>query len=70
MRLFQKKPPTPAEAGRVQTRPASHPFGVLDSYVPLLTPETRLYAAMREAIPVIDAALFKIERLIGGLRLR
>lgn len=70
MKFFQKKPSAPAGEGRVQTRPASHPFGVLDSYVPLLTPETRLYAAMREAIPVIDAALFKIERLIGGFRLR
>lgn len=70
MGLFKKHPPAPVPAGRVQTRPASNPFGILDSYAPLQTPETRLYSAMREAVPVIDTALYKIARLIGGFRLR
>lgn len=54
----------------VQTRTASrHPFTPLDRYLPLTTPETRLYEAMREAIPIIDSALYKIQRLIGGFHI-
>lgn len=36
------------------------------SCVPLGTPELRLYRAMREAIPVLDAAIVKLVRLTGG----
>ncbi|MEG1108879.1 MAG: phage portal protein [Oscillospiraceae bacterium] len=43
-----------------------HPFGVLDSYVPLGGGDTRLYRAIREAVPVLDAAIMKLIRLIGG----
>ena len=34
--------------------------------MPLATPDHRLYDAMREAVPVIDAALDKIIRLVGS----
>lgn len=44
----------------------SHPFTALDGYVPLGTPQNRLYYSLREAVPVIDAAIFKIVRLTGG----
>ena len=37
-------------------------------YVPLAVPQMRLYYALREAVPVIDAAIFKIVRLTGGFR--
>ena len=37
-------------------------------YIPLTTPDSGLYAAMREAVPVIDAALDKILRLTGTFR--
>ncbi len=43
-----------------------HPFGAIDSYVPLGAPQHRLYKALREAVPVIDAAIFKLVRLTGG----
>ncbi len=43
-----------------------HPFGLLDGYTPLSAPQMRLYYALREAVPVIDAAIFKIVRLTGG----
>ena len=43
-----------------------HPFGILDGYVPLAVPQMKLYYALREAVPVIDAAIFKIVRLTGG----
>ena len=43
-----------------------HPFGIVDGYVPLGAPNMRLYKALREAVPVIDAAIFKLVRLTGG----
>lgn len=71
MGLFKRKQTAaPKDMAVVQLRPGScQPFGVLDTYVPLTTPETKLYESMREAIPVIDAALYKIQRLIGGFRI-
>ncbi len=43
-----------------------HPFSIIDGYVPLAVPQMKLYYALREAVPVIDAAIFKIVRLTGG----
>ena len=67
MALFRKK----ARAGIAApvTQPAkSGAFAGLEGYVPLSTPENRLYYALREAVPVIDAAVFKTVRLTGGYR--
>ncbi|MCR4614800.1 MAG: phage portal protein [Clostridiales bacterium] len=50
-------------------RNSSNPFGILDGYVPLTDPRTKLYYALREAVPVIDAAIFKLVRLIGSFEL-
>ena len=44
-----------------------HPFGMLGEYVPLRSGETRLYRAVREAVPVVDAAVYKLIRMTGGL---
>ena len=43
-----------------------HPFGALRSFVPLGTGEEELYRQLREAIPVLDAAVGKLVRLSGG----
>lgn len=43
-------------------------FGRLESYVPLLDGETALYREVREAVPVVDAAICKLIRLTGGMR--
>ena len=43
-----------------------HPFGALRSFVPLGGREEQLYRQMREAIPVLDAAVGKLVRLSGG----
>ncbi len=52
----------------VQVRPAqTHPFRRMDGYVPLHRPEFSLYRSIREAIPVVDAALLKLVRLAGGV---
>lgn len=48
-----------------QTAGASHPFMNLKSYNPVSGADMALYKSLREAIPVIDAAIYKIIRLIG-----
>ena len=44
-----------------------HPFIQLDGYIPLGRGETALYRAVREAVPVVDAAIGKLVRLCGGV---
>jgi len=43
-----------------------HPFTALDCYVPLGGGETEVYRSIREAVPVVDAAVMKLVRLAGG----
>jgi hypothetical protein len=70
MKWFQRKKGGTAPA-QVQTRDAGrHPFGVLDGYVPLKNGEIDLYRAIREAVPVVDAAIVKLIRLCGGVTVR
>lgn len=55
-------------AGSVQIRShESHPFSLMDDYVPLRNGELKLYRAIREAVPVVDAAIIKMIRLSGGV---
>ncbi len=71
MALFKKKPARerPEPVSQVQLRPAqAHPFGLLEGYIPLHSPEFALYRAIREAVPVVDAAMLKLIRLAGGVR--
>lgn len=57
-------------APRVQLRQASsHPFGMLSNYVPLKNGEIKLYRAIREAVPILDAAIMKLIRLTGGFEI-
>lgn len=67
MGIFKKTKASRIAAPAVQTK-NRHPFGILDGYVPLGAPQIRLYYALREAVPVIDAAIFKIVRLTGGFK--
>ena len=48
----------------------SHPFGALRGFVPLGSGEERIYRELREAIPVLDAAVGKLVRLSGGFAVR
>ena len=58
-------------AAAVQVRPVqAHPFRRMDGYVPLHRPEFALYRSIREAIPVVDAAILKLVRLAGGVAVR
>ncbi len=65
MGLFKNRKPSRVSMPVMQAT-NRHPFGVVDSYVPLGAPQHRLYKALREAVPVIDAAVFKLVRLTGG----
>jgi len=66
--LFEKK--KKAQAGGVQlVREAGrHPFAVMGHYVPLGRNEMALYRSMREAVPILDAAVAKLVRLVGGVQ--
>ena len=46
----------------------SHPFSELSSYYPFSQCEMKLYDSLKEAIPVIDAAIKKTVRLVGGFK--
>ena len=68
MGLWKGRKHTPAAPGPVQHRPAQrHPFQMIDGYVPLHQPDFSLYRAIREAVPVVDAAMLKLVRLAGGV---
>ncbi len=51
-----------------QTGSASHPFTSLSAYMPSAPVDSRLYMGLREAVPVIDAAINKLVRLLGEFR--
>lgn len=75
MGLLKRKPrprPEPEVAvGQMQLRPGErHPFRMLEGYTPLHSPEFALYRAIREAIPVVDAAILKLIRLTAGVSAR
>ncbi len=60
-----------AVPARAQLRDGTyHPFGLLRDYVPLRREEIRLYRAVREAVPVVDAAIYKLIRMCGGMNVR
>ena len=70
MKWFEKKKPA-GKPPQVQLRDwERHPFGVLDQYVPLRSGEISLYRSIREAVPIIDAAIWKMVRLCGGVQVR
>ncbi|MBE6793691.1 MAG: phage portal protein [Ruminococcaceae bacterium] len=69
MKLFSKK--NKPQYAAVQTASGknqySHPFSCLDRYKAVA--EREMYKSLREAVPVIDAALSKIVRLVGDFKL-
>lgn len=67
MGIFKKLSSAKTAVATPQTY-RKNPFDSLESYVPLLTPQTSLYRELREAVPVLDAAIYKIIRLTGGFR--
>ena len=67
--MKRKKQDVPLTATACQLRGTTgHPFGALRGFVPLGTGEDMVYRQLREAIPVLDAAVGKLVRLSGGFR--
>ena len=65
MKWFRRQTPPAAE---VQLRDTGRrPFGMLGNFSPLRSGEIRLYRAVREAVPVVDAAIYKLIRMTGGV---
>ncbi len=67
MKLFSAKNKSKADA-TVQTslsKANTHPFFELENYIPYQKKQYELYRSLREAVPIIDAAISKIIRLIG-----
>lgn len=65
MKKKQQNAPLAATACQLRSG-QGHPFGALKGYVPLGTGEEQVYRQLREAIPVLDAAIGKLVRLSGG----
>ena len=69
MGIWKRRRKEESPPAQVQIRPAQrHPFQLIDGYIPMHRPEFRLYRAIREAVPVVDAAILKLVRLSGGVR--
>ncbi|MBQ2970927.1 MAG: serine/threonine protein phosphatase [Ruminococcus sp.] len=67
MKLFSAKNKSKADA-TVQTslsKANTHPFLNIENYSPYQKKQYELYKSLREAVPIIDAAISKIIRLIG-----
>lgn len=64
-----KKSDAPKNTSSVQTCTLNaHPFYLMNGYTPLADVNNRVYASLREGVPIIDSAINKIVRLMGGFR--
>ena len=69
--MKKKQQNVPLTATACQLRSGySHPFGALKGFVPLGVGEEQVYRQLREAIPVLDAAVGKLVRLSGGFSVK
>lgn len=68
MGIFKKLSAAKTAVSTPQTY-KNNPFTLLDSYTPLSCMQNSLYRELREAIPIIDAAIYKIIRLTGGFHI-
>jgi len=73
MRIFgkeNKKKNDGIPVMQTASRENSHPFLDINRYTPLTNSEYSLYSSLREAVPIVDAALDKIVRLVGEFRIK
>lgn len=66
--IFKKPSPVTPSKTLQTSRCFSHPFSQLDRYIPLSKGEFRIYDTIREAVPIVDAAIGKIIALVGGVQ--
>ena len=65
-----RKSKRPAALGGAQIRRgAQHPFALLENYAPMGEGNIAVYREIREALPIVDAAIGKLIRLCGGFRI-
>lgn len=67
---WNRKEKHPVEAICQLRTGSAHPFGALRGFSPLGGGEERIYREIREAIPVLDAAVGKLVRLSGGFAVK
>ena len=65
MGFFKKKIDPGISVQTAVSKKQTHPFDIINNYNPLSKFKLDLYAPIKEAIPVIDAAISKLVRLIG-----
>ena len=67
MKWFErnKKPQNTAAPVVQLRREENHPFCALERYVPMSARQVELYRSIREAVPIVDAAIWKLVRLCG-----
>lgn len=69
LNFFKRNKNQPKDEAAVSPAPQSsktHPFSLINDYSPLTSVELDLYSSLREAVPIIDAALEKTVRLVGS----
>lgn len=69
MNFFKRNKIKEDNSPPVYTSPASassHPYAALKNYSPMKIKEYELYSSLREAVPIIDAAIDKTVRLMGN----
>lgn len=68
---LRKKKESESEKNAVavaQTGKSNHPFLPLSAYIPGFSNDAALYKNLREAVPIIDAAIGKLVRLLGTFK--
>ena len=72
MKWFERRTKAePPAAPVVQVRQGeSHPFAMMEGYAPLQSGQVQLYRSIREAVPIVDAAIWKLVRLCGGVEIK
>ena len=72
MKWFERRTKAePPAAPVVQVRQGeSHPFAMMEGYTPLQSGQVQLYRSIREAVPIVDAAIWKLVRLCGGVEIK
>ncbi len=71
MKIFNKKGSEAVlPVQTVSSSKISHPFEEIKHYAPYCKNEMKLYSLLREAVPIIDAAINKTVRLVGGFQVK
>lgn len=68
LRKRKSEPPAPEALAVPQTGVSANRFAGLASYLPVSSGDISLFRALREAVPIIDAAIMKTVRLLGSFR--